>query len=697
MSSISSADGGIDDLRKSLLKLKPDGEDGLEGLVAHALASFMGKQFRVARAGRQHGRDGATTPGTFDVFFETKLYTDRAPRTEDLQAKLLSALMDHQPNLDVWVIACTTALGDTPVKELIETGENSGITVVVLDWSHHPLPALAVLFASEREAVFEWLRHNSNDLRLTVEPLLDAVAAHPSYAASRSELVELLSPATAGWGAARARNNAWLKAHLKNRAKARQVFGQFIAPDDPDFAAVPRKTLAARVAHAMSGPNPCIVAAIGDEGTGKTWLTTMAWESLADRPICLLCTTDNAPTDATLRDPLRFLAHLLIDQTGDTRTNNALDRWLRRLECWGKRPSNGIRIWLVLDGLNERESCPWSIVTDGLMNLPEGLGLRVLLTSRPAFFRERVLPRLANYSTPQISVEPFTEGEVSEALQKRGVDPDTVEQTVQDFLRNPRVFSIAVSMLDRVKPDELTRERLLFEYRRKRFEERRGLRHSDADMRRLLISHAEAARKQLRQSPTPAAISFRRDLWKEHSGLAQRITDPSIDDELSEVESGRFFEPDPDTEGNYRIRAEGFAYALGLLVIDEARSASKDDMLATIDAALDPIRGLDLLAEVLLAAFGIACIDTRCTDALAAALLYSFLGVQNSPESSTATILAYSAARPTAFIEATELHWCGVGHNRKRTELLTSILLRRRCDPKLGAALDIAIHRWLTL
>jgi hypothetical protein len=688
----------IDELREAILSLEPDGEDGLEGLVAHALASLLGRQFRVAKSGRQHGRDGATNPGTFDVFFEAKLYSGKPPSTESLQAKLLSAINDHQPYLDLWVVACTAPIGENSVKEIISSGERFGVTVVVLDWSRHPLPPLAVLLASAGDAVSDWLaQHAQLRLRPTIESGLAAVSIHPSYATTSAEIVQSLSPATAGWGAARVRNSAWLATTLVSRRKARQVFGQFIAPDDPTLPAIARQRASQAIATAMADHGNSIIALIGEEGTGKTWLTAMAWESLAIRPIFLLCTTDNSAWETALREPLQFLAQLLIEHTGGIGSNDAKERWLRRLDNWAKRESSEPRIWLVLDGLNERESRPWSAVVDQLMELAPGLGVRLLVTSRPVFFRDRVLPRLTGYAVRQIKAEPFTEQDVLDAMRSRGVDAASVPDAVREFLRNPRIFSIAIGMLDRVKPDELTRERLLFEYWRKRFEERRSLHHNDGDMRRLLVSHAQTIRANIQTARGHSAASFRRDLWKEHSGPAQRIANPTIDDELTEVESGRFFEPDPDRDGNYRIRPEGLAYALGLLIIDEIRNAPEAEMPARIEAAIDPIRGLDLMADVMLAAVGVACIDTQCPDALAAALLHSLLDIQNLPDASAETVLAYVPARPAAFIAAAELQWGDVHRHSDRGNWLAWLLHQRREHDAVRPQLDTAIRRWLAL
>lgn len=684
-------------LQGDLLCLKPDGEAGFEGLVAHAIASFMGRHFRVARAGRQHGRDGATNPGSFDVFFEAKLYSGKPPSTEDLQSKFLSAIQDYHPQLDVWIVACSVPLGENSARDVVITGERFGVTVVILDWSRHSLPPLAVLLAKVPDAVSEWLAgHTTPTLHAAIDAGLTSLRTHPAYPAALAEIDRLLSPATAGWDAARVRNSAWLAATLANQQRARQAFGQFIAPDDPHLSAVIRQHAADQIVAAMSAECAPIVALVGDEGTGKTWLSAMAWESVEDRPVFLLFTTDNPAWDVALRDPLRFIARLLMEQSGGSPLNDAEDRWLRRLENWAKGPAAGPRLWLVLDGLNERESRAWTALVDKLMELPAGLGLRLLLTSRPAFFHERVLPRLRGYAIEQITVEPFTAQQVLEALSSRGVDGAAVPDAVREFLCNPRIFSIAVGMLDRVKPDELTRERLLFEYWSKRYQERNNLRHNDGDMRRLLISHANAIREVLKNFGQAAAASFRRDLWKQHSGLAQRVTDPTIDDELTEVESGRFFQPDPDTEGNYRIRPEGLAYALGLLIIDEIRGAAEIEMPEKIDAAIDPIRGLDLVADVLLAALGIACIDPKCPDVVAAALIYSLLDVQNLPDASAEIILAYVTTRPAAFIAAAELQWASPRQHRDRSKWLAWFLSQKCGHGAVQPLLDAAIRRWLT-
>lgn len=139
------------------------------------------------------------------------------------------------------------------------------------------------------------------------------------------------------------------------------------------------------------------------------------------------------------------------------------------------------------------------------------------------------------------------------------------------------------------------------------------------------------------------------------------------------------------------------AYALGLLIIDEIRGAPHSEMPARIEAAIDPIRGLDLMADVMLAAVGVACIDMQCPDALAAALIHSLLDIQNLPDASAETVLAYVSARPAAFIAAAELQWGDVHRHPDRSNWLTRLLVQRREHEAVRPQLDAAIRRWLAL
>lgn len=53
----------------------------------------------------------------------------------------------------MWVLAATVPIGDNAVAELTKMAERSGVTLVVIDWTAHPIPPLAALFAGTKVVV----------------------------------------------------------------------------------------------------------------------------------------------------------------------------------------------------------------------------------------------------------------------------------------------------------------------------------------------------------------------------------------------------------------------------------------------------------------------------------------------------------------------------------------------------------------
>jgi hypothetical protein len=98
-------------LRKNLLKVKPTGEDGFEGLLAEALATFSGLTIRLAKSGSQFGRDGSSPPAPFAIAMEAKRYDDDL-RLETLAGKVVVGGYVLQEKVDVWVLGATSEVGD---------------------------------------------------------------------------------------------------------------------------------------------------------------------------------------------------------------------------------------------------------------------------------------------------------------------------------------------------------------------------------------------------------------------------------------------------------------------------------------------------------------------------------------------------------------------------------------------------------
>jgi len=134
----------------------------------------------------------------------------------------------------------------------------------------------------------------------------------------------------------------------------------------------------------------------------------------------------------------------------------------------------------------------------------------VIVTSRNGYWERDIRPRLSgSLDIRTMPVDEFDDKELAAALAPTGASPHALPPKVREFVRNPRVCAVAVTLLDRLllQPGELTVDRLLFEYWRQRMEERGDLtKHTIPDFEKLIRSHARAWLVR-------PSRSFERDEW----------------------------------------------------------------------------------------------------------------------------------------------------------------------------------------
>jgi len=279
-------------LREELLRIEPAGDSGFEGLLAEALAAFSGLTFRLAKSGSQFGRDGSSTPAPFAIALEAKRY-DRDFRLEDLAGKVVVAGSELEGRIDVWALGATSSVGDVTLAKLTKILEQRGIALLALDWGASPLPPMAVLLSEMKNSTLSWFRqHHPKVDSQKLSSQLDAFAAHPSFSTQVARLREAVSRTSVGLDALRSNGTRWLRQHFTDRRISQLVFGQYITIADDTSPPQPRLAEAERLV-ALTTPDPNdipVVAVLGGEGVGKTWLVAQWWLSLPNPPIMLLVT-----------------------------------------------------------------------------------------------------------------------------------------------------------------------------------------------------------------------------------------------------------------------------------------------------------------------------------------------------------------------------------------------------------------------
>lgn len=686
-------DSALDRLKRFLLDLRPAGPSGFEGLACGALADLTGLTFRLARSGLQNGRDAASSPSSdYAIGFEAKLYSGDI-RTEDLAGKSVLAGIFMGGAVDVWAVGTTAEIGEQTISTLVPALEEQGVTLLALDWTDRPLPVLAVLLASAKASVLGWFgAHAAAVSAPGLEACLDDIRADADFAGQSADLKASLSGATVGLDALRERSGAWLLERFSTPILSQQAFGQRLSVCTSGRPVMPRTALVEELdALIQRHPSePTIVALLGGEGAGKTWLAAQWWVSRRDRPILILIAGRRMDL-LDPGDPLSSLAGLLAQQDGRSDAA-AIESWKRRLRRWKSFPSSTVRFVVIIDGLNERTHLPWADLVRGLSLEAASLGGLIIATCRASFWNREVAPKLSGVVTPRtMTVTEYTDGELKVQLAAAGRNLDEIPTKVRDFIRNPRVCALAVALLDRLSPAAMSIEGLLFEYWRARLEDRGdGLRHSIADFHKLLRAHAHAWR-------AAPGVQFSRDDWATYSGAARRLGARDVADDLTEIEEGRFLTIDPSDAETYSFRPEALPFALALLIVDELKTAVRlepDFGQEALDRIIDPVAGFDRLADILGAAVWLSCADPTFPVAVRTALIASWGALQNQSFEGMRGISPAILVQPDAFLAVVELAEDDLPSGFRSDELVDAVI-ELRDDAGVRDAVAKRASAWL--
>lgn len=96
------SDNSLEIIKKSILSLKPAGEDGFEGLLRLVLTSLTGITFRLAASGTQRGLDGDSALHDDAVCFEAKLYSGK-PNRESVLVKIADLARNNSSDR-LWIL-----------------------------------------------------------------------------------------------------------------------------------------------------------------------------------------------------------------------------------------------------------------------------------------------------------------------------------------------------------------------------------------------------------------------------------------------------------------------------------------------------------------------------------------------------------------------------------------------------------------
>ena len=182
-----------------------------------------------------------------------------------------------------------------------------------------------------------------------------------------------------------------------------------------EYGVVPRQAVSDELSLWLDDAEAGIAALVGDEGTGKSW---------AVLDCCGGVSAANGIAPIIVYIPARRLNGL--DAKADIA--DALSRqvgkeasfWRRRLSLWEKVGGNGLRILVVVDGLNQNFLFKdWADWFQPLLEEDVRSMYRLVVTCWPNWWREELRGLASLEPTPvEIEVTAFDDGELDSMLVK---------------------------------------------------------------------------------------------------------------------------------------------------------------------------------------------------------------------------------------------------------------------------------------
>lgn len=680
-----SVDATHDYLHSSLHSLNATGPNGFEGLIREILENWTGQKLRLARSGSQSGKD-ASSDSSSDIMIaaEMKRYErDSSLSLRNLLGGFAEVIQSH-PDLDLWILAATTEIGDKESEGLKKLAEQAGIEILLLDSRISGSGYLDVFCVKYPDLIKAFLLRNIPNINM--EELASAIATiqhHANYERTIQQLNEIFDNTVFGFNSTRGKAFQWLVNRIDTRAESMSTFSQDIGLHDKQ-----RRPPIVR-AHLNNQfdswwnnrkTNSAHVALLGEEGTGKTW-AAMAWlveKFDKDTDPIILPITSAQLSGGTGLDSL--IIDMLIKRCGKT------DKfWRKRLDGWrrGERTIKPLFL-LYLDGLNEKPKFCWnSLISQANASDWDGY-VTIFMTSRKDFYKANVAFKALGIT--EIETKGYDDDELNQELDRAGIKtPDTIPNDLRSLIRRPRYCDLALRyfapLLD---SGDLTIERLLYQDYKDRVQKKLNLPVTDDDFNQMLCN---LAKKYMHGHSSFDKAAIRSVL-------------PGADDNdtiLQEIIDGGLLVKTDLRSTPYRVEPQRLIYGLGMILADqlaEEAFVSTEEYVNAAQTWLEPQSDMDMKVSIVGAAVFMSIMDKDYPFRARQALLRIWIGARNMTETQERAVTAYLPDCASDIAEVSDIFWSTGYDNGVAQDRLAVSFLKHRDDARVKPLLVNACNRW---
>jgi hypothetical protein len=667
---------------KYLSRLEPTGPKGFEGLIASLLSRLTGRQFFLANAGRQWGRDMTSERRGTVAAVECKRYGTNSELDErELQGELTQAVISIT-DLDLWVLVASRNIPDQIYTALNEAAARFDVEFRTISGGDGSPSSLEALLASSPETVLSFLDAIlSEQEKQDVSNSLGQIKAQAEFNQRLSAIKEAFSEQSLGYDHWRMAQNEWLASRFRTE-NTQAAFGQPLNVAANQIKLIER-TAAWQKLDSWLQDWPKTrepFAILGEEGDGKTW----AIASWIDRR---MLSAEQAPpvvflssSQASSNEPFELFSETITRQLRLQSSNFSE----KRLERWLRRTVNDVPlILLVLDGINERHRPDWwRKLLEQLRDEPWQDRVAVLITSRADYWLEN----FGNYRTLSVqnwTLSSYDDVELKSALAVHGLGINDISENLLPFIRKPRYLDIVVRLRKTLgQSGDITLARIIYEDWRDRWERKSATPLSETAFQQIIQELATRKREGIDHLRT-----------HEMGALLSPLGDVALS--LDELRSSGILV----REGHqYRVDERRLILGFGLLLAEEVRKASLDveqDFRQVIATWLEPHKEMDLKAAICGYAAYHALVRNDFSLSARVALLRAWLNSHTPGATVEEAFVAYLPLSPESYINLAETVWSAGMENPWAQQLVMNAFLRWKDSPKVNATFNTAFERWL--
>ena len=674
-------------LWEKLYELEATGQSGYEGFLATVLREITGQPFHVVKSGTQGGSDVRSEPcNLLRVSLEAKQYATKTHLSLDALLYKLTETSTANLPADMWILATTRPIDSSYREKLQAYGDTLGIGVVVWDWPGRTdvLCDLAAVCGSAPEACRTHMSRSSE-----VGEALEVIRGHKDFESMASHWRRRLVEPDVGYVSGRERCRQWLEDSQRSLADAKSRLGGHHDLQSSRYGVVRRSGVNGELAAWFSDRKAGVAALVGDEGMGKSW-AALDWcnelrESLGPESPMIVFLPAKSVKDT---DAKSDIADAISKQTGC----GSAEFWRRRLDLWESCGREGVRILVVVDGLNQnflfRDWADWAqpLLEESVRNM-----YSLLVTCWPNWWRDELLG-LGNLEPEpkEIAVEGFNDEELDKLLTPMHVRREDLAKSVVSLMRVPRLSAVALEHREALaKSGDVTAERVVYEDWKDRIR-RSGQATGLDDVR--MKAFVEELGRELRAN-VDRAVS-RRNIIEILSYQSGR-TGEELKVAVAQLTSGGWFRAG-DTPDTFKLEPERVPYMLGAALMSELkRNYGSEDVGGTIAEFLDPLKAHSLGARILRAATTIALVEPDTAEELRRDLVARWLDEQNFAAEDFEAFWRLAGLDAELFLEIAERKWLEARTSGFKDEVLIKTLANAADFVKFDEALKAKLIEWL--